>query len=163
MKTERRVQEPKSLQPRATILPGLGQGKNPGPAGEATVHLDIPEAPRKWTLQFCIPDSGKRQLDVSSGVIRIRPRKKVAPPFPREKKALRLEETSEPNPGRPSSVMVYATVDEEGALGNLKMVRGADPRTDNTILAHLRSWEFLPAFRGEEPILVEALFGIPLP
>ena len=128
-----------------------------------TVHLDVPEAPRKWTLQFCIPDSGKRQLDVSSGVIRIRPRKKVAPPFPREKKALRLEETSEPNPGRPSSVMVYATVDEEGALGNLKMVRGADPRTDNIILAHLRSWEFLPAFRGEEPILVEALFGIPLP
>ena len=59
--------------------------------------------------------------------------------------------------------MVYATVDEEGAIGNLKVVRGADPQTDNTILAHLRSWECLPAFRGEEPILVEALFGIPLP
>ena len=128
-----------------------------------TVHLDVPEAPRKWTLQFCIPDSGRRRLDVSSGVIRIQPRKKVAPPFPREKKALRLEKATEPNLQRPSSVMVYATVDEEGTLGNLKVVRGADPRTDNTILAHLRSWEFLPAFQGEEPIFVEALFGIPLP
>ena len=128
-----------------------------------TVHLDVPESPRKWTLQFCIPDTENRRLDVSSGVIRIRPRKKVAPPFPRERKALHLEDVSDPNVQRPSSVMVYATVDEEGTLGNLKVVRGADPRTDNTILAHLRSWKFLPAFRGDEPILVEALFGIPLP
>ena len=128
-----------------------------------TVHIEVPEAPRKWTLQFCIPDSTNRRLDVSSGVIRITPRKKVAPPFPRNKKALHLEEALDPNMQRPSSVMVYATVDEEGAIGNLKVVRGADPQTDNTILAHLRSWEFLPAFRGEEPILVEALFGIPLP
>ena len=128
-----------------------------------TVHIEVPEAPRKWTLQFCIPDSTNRRLDVSSGVIRITPRKKVAPPFPRNKKALHLEEVLDPNLQRPSSVMVYATVDEEGAIGNLKVVRGADPQTDNTILAHLRSWEFLPAFRGEEPILVEALFGIPLP
>ena len=128
-----------------------------------TVHIEVPEAPRKWTLQFCIPDSKKRRLDVSSGVIRITPRKKVAPPFPLNKKALHLEEAPDPNLQRPSSVMVYATVDEEGAIGNLKVVRGADPQTDNTILAHLRSWEFLPAFRGEEPILVEALFGIPLP
>ncbi len=128
-----------------------------------TVHFEVPEAPRRWTLQFCIPNSGKKRLDVSSGVVRITPRKKVAPPFPREKKALHLENATDPNFQRPSSVMVYATVDEEGALGNLKVVRGADPQTDNTILAHLRSWEFLPAFRGDEPILVEAFFGIPLP
>ena len=128
-----------------------------------TVHIEVPGSPRRWTLQFCIPDSANRRLDVSSGVIRITPRKKVAPPFPREKKALHLEQVSDPNLPRPSSVMIYATVDEEGAIGNLRVVRGADPQTDNTILAHLRSWEFLPAFRGEEPILVEALFGIPLP
>ena len=128
-----------------------------------TVHLEVPEAPRRWTLQFCIPNSTRKRLDVSSGVVRITPSKKVAPPFPREKKALHLEAVSDPNSPRPSSVMVYATIDEAGALGNLKVVRGSDPRTDNTILAHLRSWEFLPAFRGGEPILVEALFGIPLP
>ena len=113
-----------------------------------TVHIEVPEAPRKWTLQFCIPDSANRRLDVSSGVIRITPRKKVAPPFPREKKALHLEQVRDPNLQRPSRVMVYATVDEEGALGNLKVVRGADPQTDNTILAHLRSWEFCPPFEA---------------
>ena len=127
-----------------------------------TIHLDVPEAPRKWTLQFCIPGSGSRKLDTSTGVIRILPKKKVAPPFPREQKPLRLESTPL-SLERPLEVVVYAIVDEEGGIGNLRVVHGADPDTDNTILAHLESWEFLPAFRGEEPILVEALFGIPLP
>ena len=127
-----------------------------------TIHLDVPEAPRKWTLQFCIPGSGSRKLDTSTGVIRILPKKKVAPPFPLERKPLRLEATPA-TPERPSEVVIYAVVDEEGELGNLRVVHGADPQTDNTILAHLESWDFLPAFRGEEPVLVEALFGIPLP
>ena len=127
-----------------------------------TIHLDVPEAPRKWTLQFCIPGSGSRILDTSSGVIRILPKKKVAPPFPREQKPLRLD-AAPAKEERPSEVVIYAIVDEEGGLGNLRVVHGADPQTDNTILAHLESWDFLPAFRGEEPVLVEALFGIPLP
>ena len=127
-----------------------------------TVHLDVPEAPRKWTLQFCIPGSGSRTLDTSSGVIRILPTKKVAPPFPRERKPLRLDAVPA-TPERPLEVVIYAVVDKEGGLGNLRVVHGADPETDNTILAHMESWAFLPAFRGEEPVLVEALFGIPLP
>ncbi len=127
-----------------------------------TIHLDVPEAPRKWTLQFCIPGTGSRKLDTSSGVIRILPKKKVAPPFPRERKPLRLE-AAPAKEKRPLEVVIYAIVDEEGGLGNLRVVRGADPETDNTILAHMESWAFLPAFRGEEPVLVEALFGIPLP
>ena len=128
-----------------------------------TIHLDVPEAPRKWTLQFCIPGSGSRKLDTSTGVIRILPKKKVAPPFPREQKPLRLESSPLPLDRPLEVVVVYAIVDEEGGIGNLRVVHGADPDTDNTILAHLESWEFLLAFRGEEPILVEALFGIPLP
>ena len=127
-----------------------------------TIHLDVPEAPRKWTLQFCIPGSGSRILDTSTGVIRILPKKKVAPPFPREQKPLRLDSAPAAIEW-PSEVVVYAIVDEQGGMGSLRVVHGADPDTDNTILAHLESWEFLPAFRGEEPILVEALFGIPLP
>ncbi len=126
------------------------------------IHLDVPEALRKWTLQFCIPGSGSRKLDTSTGIIRILPKKKVAPPFPLEQKPLRLE-AAPATPERPLEVVIYAIVDEEGGLGNLRVVHGADPQTDNTILAHLESWDFLPAFRGEEPVLVEALFGIPLP
>ena len=126
-----------------------------------TVYLDVPEAPRKWIMQFCLPNSGSRRLNVSSGVIRIRPRKKVSPPFAMSMQPLESMASSTPN-GRPTRVIVYAVVDEEGILKNFRVVHGSDPETDNVILASLRSWEFLPAFRGDEPVAVEALFGVPL-
>ena len=63
---------------------------------------------------------------------------------------------------RPARVIIYAVVDEEGILKNFRVVHRSDPETDNVILANLRSWEFLPAFRGDEPVTVEALFGVPL-
>ncbi len=126
-----------------------------------TVYLDVPEAPRKWIMQFCLPNSGSRRLNVSSGVIRIRPRKKVSPPFAMRMQPLESMASSTPD-GRPARVIIYAVVDEEGILKNFRVVHGSDPETDNVILASLRSWEFLPAFRGDEPVTVEALFGVPL-
>ena len=126
-----------------------------------TVYLDVPEAPRKWIMQFCLPNSGSRRLDISNGVIRIRPRKKVSPPFAMHMQPLESMASSSAG-GRPVRVIIYAVVDEEGILKNFRVVHGSDPETDNVILANLRSWEFLPAFRGDEPVTVEALFGVPL-
>ena len=126
-----------------------------------TVYLDVPEAPRKWIMQFCLPNSGSRRLDISNGVIRIRRRKKVSPPFAMHMQP--LESVAGSSSGRrPARVIIYAVVDEEGILKNFRVVHGSDPETDNVILANLRSWEFLPAFRGDEPVTVEALFGVPL-
>ena len=126
-----------------------------------TVYLDVPEAPRKWIMQFCLPNSGSRRLNISSGVIRIRPRKKVSPPFAMRMQPLESVASSTPD-GIPARVIIYAVVDEEGILKNFRVVHGSNPETDNVILASLRSWEFLPAFRGDEPVTVEALFGVPL-
>ena len=126
-----------------------------------TVYLDVPEAPRKWVMQFCLPNSGSRRLNISNGVIRIRPRKKVSPPFAMRMQPLESMASSTPD-GIPARVIIYAVVDEEGILKNFRVVHGSNPETDNVILASLRSWEFLPAFRGDEPVTVEALFGIPL-
>ena len=126
-----------------------------------TVYLDVPEAPRKWIMQFCLPNSGSRRLNISNGVIRIRPRKKVSPPFAMRMQPLESMASSTPD-GIPARVIIYAVVDEEGILKNFRVVHGSNPETDNVILASLRSWEFLPAFRGDEPVTVEALFGVPL-
>lgn len=128
-----------------------------------TVYLNVPAAPRKWVLQYCLPGSVSRKLDVSSGVVRVRPRKKLDPPFPLQKDPLHLGLNGKAVNGNvPERVVVYATVNAQGELNNLRMIRGADPKTDQTILANLRSGEFLPAFEAGEPVLVEALFGIPL-
>jgi TonB family protein len=62
----------------------------------------------------------------------------------------------------PARVVVYATFDAEGRFENSRIIRGADAQIDQAILAALRSWEFLPAFAEGEPVLVEALLGIPL-
>ena len=126
-----------------------------------TVYLDVPEAPRKWVMQFCLPNSGSRRLNISNGVIRIRPRKKVSPPFAMHMQPMESMATTSAE-GMPARVIIYAVVDEDGILKNYRVVHGSDPETDNVILANLRSWEFLPAFRGDEPVTVEALFGVPL-
>ncbi len=127
-----------------------------------TVYLDVPGAPRKWIMQFCLPNSGPRRLNISNGVIRIRPRKKVSPPFAMRMRPLAASMAGASAGSRSARVIIYAVVDEEGILKNFRVVHGSDPETDNVILANLRSWEFLPAFRGDEPVIVEALFGVPL-
>ena len=59
-------------------------------------------------------------------------------------------------------MVVYAQVDEEGNLAASRVIRGADPETDQLVLANLQSWDFHPAFQNGEPVSVEAVFGIPL-
>jgi len=128
-----------------------------------TVYLDVPEAPRNWTLQFCIPQSSsKDRLEFRGNVVRIVPRKRVDPPFAQTKTALRIHASPAEMAQWPRRALVYALVDAEGMLGDLRVVSGADPETNEIILANLRSWEFLPAFQDGEPIAVEAVFGIPL-
>ena len=124
-----------------------------------TVYIDVPESPRKWVLQYCVPEE-KRQSGESTGVIRIKRVKRVDPPHVLVSQPLRLN--LPPNNTAPASVVVYAKVDEEGNLADSRVIRGADPETDQLILANLQSWDFHPAFQHGEPVSVEAVFGIPL-
>lgn len=124
-----------------------------------TVYIDVPESPRKWVLQYCVPEE-KRQSGESAGVIRIKRVERVDPPHVLASQPLRVN--LPPNNAAPSSIVVYARFDEEGNLADSRVIRGADPETDQLVLANLASWDFHPAFQHGEPVSVEAVFGIPL-
>lgn len=124
-----------------------------------TVYIDVPEFPRKWVLQYCVPQDTRR-LEETAGVIRIRRVERVDPPHVLASQPLRLN--LPPNSTAPASVVVYAKVDEEGNLADSRVIRGADPETDQLILANLRSWDFHPAFQRGDPVSVEVVFGVPL-
>ena len=129
-----------------------------------TVYVEVPDAPRKWILQFCVPQTGGASLEFSGEVVQVLNRKTMNPPFAVRKEPFKIDliPTIERLAELPSRVVAYATVDAEGNLHNLRIIRGADPSTDDRILASLKNWEFVPAFRDGQPIEVEALFGIPL-
>src|SRR5579884_527297 len=130
-----------------------------------TVYFDVPGAPRRWILQYCVPGSdSKTFFEQPDGVIRILPKRSVQPPFPIER--IPLDVKSVPNPGTPVSarrLVIYATVNERGETGNVRLIRGTGQEIDRTAMATLQRWTFRPAMRGDTPVAVEALFGIPLP
>jgi hypothetical protein len=128
-----------------------------------TVYVDVPDAPRKWILQFCVPQA-QGTLEITGEVVQVLSRKSMNPPFAVRKEPLKLDilPTLERLAELPPRVVAYATVDAEGNLHNIRIIRGADPDTDSLVLASLRNWEFVPAFRDGQPVEVEALFGIPL-
>ncbi len=84
------------------------------------------------------------------------------PPFAFRRVGPRMK-LEEMDPYRlPPRVVVYAKVDAEGAIGDLRVVSGLDPETDDRVLASVREWDFHPAYRDGQPVEVEALLGIPL-
>lgn len=124
-----------------------------------TVYLAVPGSARKWVLQYCRPGGGSRRMEFSNGVIRLRPRRALDPPFARRAHPLRLE----PGIGsRWARAVVFATLDNAGTLSNLKIIAGPGGESGERILASLRGWEFLPAFEDGKPVAVEAIFSIPL-
>jgi hypothetical protein len=129
-----------------------------------TVYVEVPGSPRKWILQFCVPGPEAAPVEFAGEVVHVRRRKTINPPFAMRKEPLNLEftPTIERLSQLPPRVVAYGVVDTQGNLHDARIVLGADPDTDGQVLANLRNWEFLPAFRDGEPVEVEALFGIPL-
>ena len=127
-----------------------------------TVYLEVPGFTRKWVLQVCVPASDTAK-EVEAGVIRVLSRKSLDPPYAERKAPLELPLGDLDARLLPPRVVVYATVSQDGELGNMRIVSGLNPETDHQIMANLREWEFNPAFRDGEPVAVEALFGDPTP
>jgi hypothetical protein len=127
-----------------------------------TVYFKVPESPRQWILQYCAPKGSSPALEISEGVVKVQRRKKLDPPYALRKGPVRLPAETSEDPEAPKRVVIYATFDAEGRFENSRVIKGADPEIDSTILAALRAWEFLPAFAEGEPVMVEALLGVPL-
>ena len=148
------------------ILVGSGT-RAPIPAAEGwltgnpiyTVYLNVPGSVRRWVLQFCRPGRESRRLEISNGVIRLRQRHALQPPFARRTEAVHLNIEASGHWGRAA---VFARLDSTGAMSNLRILSGPGGENGDRILASLRAWEFVPAFEDGEPVAVEAVFSIPL-
>jgi hypothetical protein len=60
---------------------------------------------------------------------------------------------------RPTHVVFVCTIDRSGDLKDLKVLEPGAPETTSRILVALHSWKFRPAFRGDEPVEVNAIIG----
>ncbi len=125
-----------------------------------TVYLDVPGSPSRWMMQYCLPDSRSRSFEApAEGVIRILPRRRIEPPYPVQKASVSFAAPER----RVKRLVLYAMVNQRGEVENIKLVRGAGGEADHAAIAALQRWSFRPALQGEEPVTVEALFGIPMP
>jgi hypothetical protein len=60
---------------------------------------------------------------------------------------------------RPSRVVIACILDRSGNLKDLKVLDPGPAETTAKILVALHSWKFRPAFRGNEPVEVNAIIG----
>jgi hypothetical protein len=60
---------------------------------------------------------------------------------------------------RPSRVVIACILDRSGDLKDLKVLEPGPAETTSKILVALHSWKFRPAFRGSEPVEVNAILG----
>jgi hypothetical protein len=60
---------------------------------------------------------------------------------------------------RPGHVVIACILDRSGALKNLKVLEPGAPESTSRILVALQHWKFRPAFRGSDPIEVNAIIG----
>ncbi len=60
---------------------------------------------------------------------------------------------------RPTYVVFACILDRSGDLKDLKVLEPGAAETTSKILVALHSWKFRPAFRGNEPVEVNAFLG----
>ena len=60
---------------------------------------------------------------------------------------------------RATRVVIACIVDRSGDVKDLKVLEPGAAETTSKILVALHSWKFRPAFRGEEPVKVNAILG----
>lgn len=60
---------------------------------------------------------------------------------------------------RPTRVVIACILDRSGVLKDMKVLEPGAAETTSKILAALPNWKFQPAFRGSEPVEVNAILG----
>ncbi len=59
------------------------------------------------------------------------------------------------------TVILYAVIQADGHVGNVRVLRGVDERLDRFATEAVAKWQFEPAMKNGSPIAVEATFQIP--
>jgi hypothetical protein len=60
---------------------------------------------------------------------------------------------------RPTRVIVACIIDRSGEVKDPKVLEPGAAETTSRILVALHNWKFRPAFRGDEPVEVNAILG----
>jgi hypothetical protein len=59
----------------------------------------------------------------------------------------------------PSRMVIACILDQNGVIRNPRMLEAGAVQTSAKVLASLPSWKFKPAFRGDQPVEVNAILG----
>jgi TonB family protein len=59
------------------------------------------------------------------------------------------------------TVILYAVIHADGKVGNVRILRGVDPRLDQFAREAVSRWQFQPATKNGSPVDVEATFHVP--
>lgn len=62
---------------------------------------------------------------------------------------------------RHKMILLKGTINEEGVVTNLGIYQGVLPRMDEAARLAFSRWKFRPALRGDKPVAVDILIGIP--
>jgi hypothetical protein len=124
-----------------------------------TVYLAVPGSPREWIMQFAVPKSRELVEQRTTTSVRVGAATPVRAPFPLRKPSLQLGPEAAGAKGR---VVIYGNITAKGSLEELRVIRSVRGEIDLAVMACLKQFQFRPAVRDGVPVLVEALFGVPL-
>ena len=100
-----------------------------------------------WVLRFAEPQGRPATGDLTTPVVM----KKVDPTYDAEAKRDYIA----------GFVSLAALVGEDGAISNVRLVKGLDPRLDLSAISAFTQWRFQPAMRNGKPVELEVLVQIP--
>ena len=149
---------------------GAGLGVYGILSGKRNYTVFIPMPAGRWTMQFSeMPDKGHdsastggrpaatpvsgSQITVAAGdaIMQPRPLRKVDPGRPEDSELAQLR----------GLVVLYAVIRKDGGIDRIRVVRSLNPVLDERAIEALKQWKFKAAQLGENPIEVQALFGVP--
>lgn len=147
---------------------GAGLGVYGVLSGRRNYTVFIPMPAGRWTMQFSeMPQTGSASaearpaaaqvsasqvlLAAGDAVVQPRPLRKVDPGRPEDEDLAKLR----------GLVVLYAVIRKDGNVDRIRVVRSLNPVLDERAIEALKQWKFKPAQLGENPIEVQALFGVP--
>jgi protein TonB len=144
---------------------GAGLGVYGVLSGKRNYTVFVPMPAGRWIMQFS--EMGDRnsqpaatestaahsQLYLAAGdpIVQPRPLRKVDPGRPEDEELAKLR----------GMVVLYAVIRKDGGVSKIRIIRSLNPALDDRAMDALKQWKFKPAQQGENPIEVQALFGIP--
>lgn len=122
-----------------------------------TIFVPMPSA--NWTLQYCQQGGSQGEPDSSTKARTVQIQEGLIPPDPVEKFDFRRlpVPADKPHP----MLVIKGVVRDDGVVDNLDVFQGVLREMDETAVAALKKWKFVPARRGTKPVAVQILVGIP--